>query len=208
MNPPVPKRIGIDLDNTIVNYDLPAQFFADQENLPNVFCLDDLRNRFKLEHVEKWQLFQSKIYCEGLSLAQPTENALAFLSKARDSNIDLYLVSHKTSFTPARFGGKDLRTPALEWLKRESVLPDLISGNNVYFCESQKEKVQTIGNLQLDWFVDDLREVLEHPDFPRQTFGWWFTPNKEPKHIPANRQLSHPECEDSFCNFKELMTYL
>lgn len=208
MIPPVPRRIGIDLDNTIVNYDAVAQFFADQESLPNVMCLDDLRKRFKVKHAEKWQLLQSKIYTEGLTLAQPTENALAFLSKARNSNVELYLVSHKTSFTPARFGGKDLRTPALEWLKRESVYPNLISGNNVYFCESQQEKIQTIVNLQLDWFVDDLREVLEHPKFPSQTFRWWFAPNDEPKRIPDDRDFIPSHCGGSFCNFEELMTYL
>ena len=41
-----------------------------------------------------------------------------------------------------------------------------LSETNVYFCETRKEKIEKIDELELDVFVDDLVEVFTEKDFP------------------------------------------
>lgn len=169
-------RIGIDLDNTLIDYSNGARYLADDEQIANVSSVSDLRDHFKHSENEKWQYLQARLYTDGLKYAMPAKGSLEFLSLARERRSELFIISHKTSTTPERYGAHDLRKPALHWLTRHEIVPQLMPVNQVLFCASQDEKVQKIRDLKLDWFVDDLREVLDHSHFPRQTVGWLYAP--------------------------------
>lgn len=171
-----PKRIGIDLDNTLIDYSEAALDLANEENLKGVSSAQDLRERFRESDNEKWQYLQARLYTDGLDNATPANGCIDFMARAREIGWQLYVVSHKTMTTPAKFGGRDMRKPAREWLGRVGITPGLIPENQVFFCSSQVEKVEKVGNLNLDWFIDDLKEVLAHPDFPENTLRWLYAP--------------------------------
>jgi hypothetical protein len=115
----------------------------------------------------EWQSFQSILYTDGLAFAQPAAGLHDFLNLCETLNVGVFIVSHKTSQTPVQFGARDLRAPALEWLLEHGIVPGYVQEEDVYFCSTRAEKVQTIATVGCDAFVDDLIEVLDHPDLPR-----------------------------------------
>jgi hypothetical protein len=66
--------------------------------------------------------------------------------------------------------GTNLRTAALSWLTQNEIFDRRygIDKANVYFEGTRDEKVARIKELGLDVFIDDLSEVLTHPDMPPQ----------------------------------------
>lgn len=174
MNHLKPKRIGLDLDNTLIDYADSAINLAAQEGFSNVQSVPDLRALCKESDNEKWQRLQAQLYTAGLDYATPADGSVAFLSKAKNQGAKLFIVSHKTSTTPPKFGARDLRKPAWEWLARWDIVPQYVPDDHVFFCHSQQDKVMKIRELNLDWFIDDLREVFENPGFPQHTTSWLY----------------------------------
>ena len=183
-------KIGIDLDNTIVDYALAARAFSAKHGHKRVESLSDLRFQFKNSDNEYWQFIQSWIYTRGLGSAKPSPGSLAFMEKVKLGGSELFIVSHKTERTSGQFGDQSLRTPALFWLEEQNVIPMLVEAHNVFFCETQEEKVKKIASLNLDWFIDDLLEVLVHPKFPLSTSGFWYQPSSPSTLTP--RKLGEP----------------
>lgn len=173
---PKPSRIGIDLDNTLVDYSEAARYLAREENIDDVSSVQELRQRFRESDDVKWQTIQARLYTEGLEYATPANGCIDFILSARGIGSQMYVVSHKTKTTSEEFGGRDLRGPARAWLVRAGITPGLIPENQIFFCNSQQEKVKKVADLNLDWFIDDLEEVLSHPDFPEDTFRWLYVP--------------------------------
>jgi hypothetical protein len=114
----------------------------------------------------KWQRFQALLYTDGLAFAQPAAGLSDFLNLCATLNVRVFIVSHKTATTPVQFGARDLRGPAQAWLMDRGIVPNHINLDDIYFCSTRVEKVQTIASLGCEAFVDDLIEVLEHPDLP------------------------------------------
>jgi hypothetical protein len=163
------SRIGLDLDNTAIDYTPAYRLIAEKIGLPKRLC-DRESIRPMLRNSEddsmEWQRFQSLLYTDGLAYAQPAAGLLDFLKLCATQNIQVCIVSHKTSQTPVQFGARDLRAPAVKWLMDYGIAPGFVSSEDVYFCRTRKEKVQTIAAIGCQVFVDDLIEVLRHPDLP------------------------------------------
>lgn len=174
-----PGRIGIDLDNTLIDYSDAARYLAWEENIADVASLSELRALYRESDNQKWQYFQARLYTDGLEYATPAIDSMAFMAEARELGAQLSIVSHKTLATPAKFGARDLRKPALDWLRRVKIIPEFITEDQVFFCTSQKDKIKKVSDLKLDWFIDDLREVLDNPDFPAHTVRWLYAPGSE-----------------------------
>lgn len=203
-----PKRIGIDLDNTLIDYSNSARNIAAEEGFSGVHSVSDLRVRFKESDNNRWQQFQALLYTDGLDYATPADGSKAFLSEAKNQGATLFIVSHKTSTTPPKYGARDLRAPASEWLAKWDIVPMSVPENHVFFCPTQQDKVMKIRELNLDWFIDDLREVFENPDFPERTTSWLYreTEPEEAKHgdIPSTKSKVRPEA----FNFVDLIAVL
>ena len=157
------NKIGLDLDNTIIDYSQSYTKVAEFLNL-------QLTNRNRIE-IKKfliespsndlaWQKFQSILYTKGLDYAVVSPGLFNFLRYCKLYKIEVYIVSHKTESTPKEFGNLDLRSPALNWLKHQEIVPDLIGLKNVLFCESRKMKIDLVNKINCDIFVDDLEEIL------------------------------------------------
>lgn len=165
----MPRRIGLDLDNTVIDYTPAYRALARDMGLPQQLGdRESIRQALRKseDDDEEWQRFQSHLYTAGLGYAMPAPGLRDFLQLCGLVGVSVVIISHKTKTTPERFGSLDLRAPASEWLSRQGIVPAHVPLAGVFFCENQDAKVRTITNLKCDLFVDDLIEVLHHPDMP------------------------------------------
>lgn len=163
------SRIGLDLDNTAIDYTPAYRIIAEKTGLPQGLSdRESIRRRLRKSDEDdmEWQHFQSLLYTDGLAIAQPATGLFDFLNMCSTLGIRIFIVSHKTSQTPVQFGARDLRAPAQEWLMKHGISPGLVRKEDVYFCSTREEKVRTIAAIDCQVFVDDLIEVLNHPDLP------------------------------------------
>lgn len=163
------NRIGLDLDNTVIDYNPAYRATAERMGLPPEFTdresIRPLLRRSEDDDLE-WQRFQALLYTDGLAFAEPAAGLSDFLDLCAELPVRVFIVSHKTATTPVQFGGHDLRGPAKAWLVEQGIVPNHISLNDIYFCSTRAKKVQKIASLGCQAFIDDLIEVLKHPDLP------------------------------------------
>lgn len=158
----VKKRIGFDLDNTLLdNKKLRTIFLGSigrsdiDENTP----IDDLRKMIKLED---YRDMQNLIYGELTLSAEAisgTKEVLAELEK----HFDLYIISRRKTKDYAR-----------QWLEMHF---NFLS-ENIHFVKEDKYKAGVAVELGLSFFVDDKIKVLENfPDsinkFLFDEFGYY-----------------------------------
>lgn len=174
-------RIGIDFDNTIICYD-------------NVFCdlaktwqlVDDnyqgtkreLRDHIRLlpEGDIIWQRMQGQTYGPLVCQAQMFEGFKEFVAACHaNPTIELFIVSHKTEFGHFDESKTNLRDAARAWMRSQQLF-DKIKEENVFFETTREEKIDRIKTLQCTHFIDDLVEVLEAPQFPRDIKRFLFQP--------------------------------
>ncbi|MGA0107168.1 MAG: hypothetical protein ACO3IR_07610, partial [Ilumatobacteraceae bacterium] len=161
-------RIGLDFDNTIANYDLAffkvAELLEIKTTATTKFEVKrDLLSRENGDFL--WQKVQGLTYGRYIHLAEIHSGLLEFIFQARSLGHQLYIVSHKTEFGHFDESFTPLRTAALTWLQIKRVvgeLPAQVKPNEVYFCQTQDEKISKINELNLDIFIDDLEEVFNN----------------------------------------------
>jgi len=164
-----PDKIGFDLDNTLIDYSVSARVYAEQLNIEEICDLASLRNALLARSDKDWQEAQAWIYTSGLKYATPGYGWSDLLIKLLRSKTDLYIVSHKTRFTPEQYGRIDLHYCARNWLEEAVNIHEIGEIKGVFFEPSRENKIEKISALDLDCFVDDLIEVLEDPKFPLRT---------------------------------------
>ena len=157
-------RIGLDLDNTLINY---------SKSYPAI--IKDLNSKTKLKkrseikqylkslddtNVEfEWRKFQSYLYTKGLEYAYPSFS-IKLLLRILNKSHDVFIVSHKTEFTSVEFGKQDLRMISTQWMKHHKLVPEYLALHNIHYCNSQEDKIFKINSLNLDVFIDDLGEII------------------------------------------------
>lgn len=158
-------RIGIDLDNTIVCYDglfhqvavrrglIPSGLATDKQAVRD-FLRNDGRN-------DDWTELQGLVYGEAMSEADPYVGFAEFAAAALRNDWTVLVISHRTR-QPYLGPPHDLHAAARAWLAANVMLPE----ENVFLEVSLEDKLQRIAEQRCDVFVDDLPELLLHPDFP------------------------------------------
>jgi hypothetical protein len=175
-------RIGVDFDNTIVSYDTLFHRVALERNLiPSGIPPSKLSVRDYLRQAGKedtWTEMQGYVYGARMDEAVAYPGAIDFFAWARSENIDLAIVSHKTRH-PFLGHPYDLHAAARRWVA--SILIDrpepLIDDVDVYFELTKEAKLARIGTLGLDFFIDDLPEILLADGFPDRTARILFDPD-------------------------------
>jgi hypothetical protein len=168
------KRIGIDFDNTLIDYDEVFRALACERGLvaPEFRGGKDALRRAVRglpAGEEKWQRLQGAVYGKGIGGAVMFDGADAFLHRARAEGHELLIVSHKTEyghFDPEQI---NLRNAALAWMRDKGFFEADGFGmmvENVRFAATRAEKLEQIGQLAITHFIDDLPEVLDDPAFP------------------------------------------
>lgn len=182
MKPNRRVHIGLDFDNTLIDYDgvfhqvaLEKGLIDEHVPVSKMAVRDSLRER---DQEDDWTELQGYVYGMRLSDAAPYQGVLDFLKKARAENMTVSIVSHKTRH-PYRGPRYDLHAAARKWI--ENGLCDnegaLVPMERVYFHETKPEKINRIGSEKCDVFVDDLPEILTASGFPESTRAILFDPS-------------------------------
>jgi len=168
-------RFGFDFDNTLVNYDIASRIWSKQNNIEHIFTLQDLKEFYRLrrDYQEDWKVVQEWLYTEGLNHASVNVGAWNLIEKLRSQNAELFIVSHKTPESAAK--KVDLIQPARKWIEENlSNVPEL-GANRIYFEATRKSKVKRIASLGLTHFVDDLLEVFQEENYPKNIKSFWLS---------------------------------
>jgi hypothetical protein len=167
-------RIGIDFDNTLVDYNHVFLDAAKRRGLIDTAfngskraVRDSIRSLPDGELA--WQRLQGYVYGAGIGGAAMFDCADFFLRSCREKGVDVFVISHKTRFghhDPMRV---DLRHAALDWMAGRG----FFCGNGfgipverVFFESSRAAKLERIGAVGCTHFIDDLEEVFGDPGFP------------------------------------------
>jgi len=175
-------RIGVDFDNTLVSYDAVFHHVALERDLipldlpaTKLAVRDHLREN-GLEDL--WTEMQGHVYGTRMEDVVPYPGALEFLTWMRARGFSLSIVSHKTRH-PVRGDRHDLHQAARGWITKWLVnqAQPLIHQSAAFFELTKTEKLARIGSLDLDWFIDDLPELLLAEEFPSGTSRILFRPD-------------------------------
>ncbi len=174
--------IGLDFDNTIVDYDRVFYHVARERNLvppetpPLKNAVRDCMRKAGIE--DEWTALQGYVYGCRMLDAECYPGVMDCLSAIRENGITIYIISHKTR-TPYLGPAYDLHQSARDFLKAKGFFDASIVGmppENVFFELTKAEKIKRIGLQQCDIFLDDLPEILTDPTFPDRTTRILFDP--------------------------------
>jgi hypothetical protein len=167
-------RIGIDFDNTLVDYDHVFRDAAKRQGLVDQAFQGskrELRDNIRLlaDGELAWQHLQGYVYGAGIANARMFDGADAFLRHCRAQGVCVFVISHKTRYghhDPMRV---DLRCAALDWMGAHGFFCRNgygIPAERVFFEDTRGAKLTRIGAVGCTHFIDDLEEVFRDPDFP------------------------------------------
>lgn len=167
-------RIGVDFDNTIVDYGnvfykvarelgwVPERVGKDKSSVKSYLQLN--------VSADKWTELQGMVYGKHILLAPPFKQLNSVILSLISKNHEIFIVSHKT-LNPYLGKKVNLHNAARTWINRYLMIGDskLINQENIFFEISILDKIRRIKSLNLDVFIDDLPEILSHAEFPAST---------------------------------------
>ena len=179
------KRIGIDLDNTILEYRAVFRAVALERNWVHADCPAE-KAAIKQQLIEvagdaregelRWQRLQAAVYGDQIHRARILDGFIEFIQTMRAGGDDLYIVSHKSE-TSHIDPTVNLREHAMATLEQRGFFTSEQQGGlgftpeKVFFESTRDAKVARIQYLRLGWFIDDMSLVLLHEQFPDTTQG-------------------------------------
>jgi len=170
-------HIGIDLDHTIIDY---RNQFAERAfslgyiDTSEILTKDGVKKKIKeLQNgEEKWGMLQAEVYSEGIFQAETMQGFSNFVYECRERQINLSVISHKSRSNPHDQQNRDLKKPALDWMKSHNFFEKRGLGfslHQVFFADTVEDKLARVKVLNCTHFIDDLFKVLTHPLFPNST---------------------------------------
>lgn len=163
-------RIGLDLDNTIIDYHELFYALAVEQGwmpagaaLPKSEVRDTLRGQPDGETT--WRRLQAMVYGERILDARLASGAREFICRCVVLGIEVYVVSHKTQF-PSGGEDIDLHEAARAFLLHHQIAPGTIPLSRVFFEPTRTAKAARLEVLGCTHFVDDLPEMFAHETFP------------------------------------------
>jgi hypothetical protein len=181
-------RIGLDFDNTIVNYDRAFHLVAREGgHIPADLPRSKLKVRDFLRNADKedvWTEMQGYVYGARMSDAAPYPGAVEFMRWAKDAGHDLRIISHKTQY-PYLGGKYDLHRSARDWVERvlQTDGAPLLEPQQVYFEMTKEAKLRRVEEQGCELFIDDLPEILLAPEFPRSARAILFDPERHHRDV-------------------------
>ena len=158
--------IGIDFDNTIINYD---KVFGSVALETQIISNTNLKSKLDVKtslissgNEEAWTKLQGIVYGSHIMRAEPYENFSDAFVSLLNAGHKLKIISHKTQYP---FIGEqvNLRTAAMMWLTEKEVVGTgnkKIPKSDVFFCDTIVDKVAMQKKQGCDVFIDDLPKVL------------------------------------------------
>ena len=176
-------HIGMDFDNTIVNYDEVFYKYALVEKLIPVnmtVSKNQIRDYIRKlpEGNDVWTRLQGLVYGERMNETVFEKGADKFIRKCRRENIKLSIISHKTEFD-ASGRGINLREPAMKWMRDNKFFADKGLGfreGDVFFESTREAKIARITKRGCTHFIDDLLDVFKEETFPSGVVKMYYNP--------------------------------
>ena len=189
-------RVGIDIDNTIICYD---GVFA---NVARMLGHDidagsskaETKDWFhSREMYDEFTELQGLIYGTYLGHASLYDGFKTFLNQANRIGCTVFIVSHKTQY-PLIGSKVDLHEAASMFLSEQGIIKSGSSGfvpsDQLFYETSLDDKIEKISDLQLDYFIDDLSDVIDHDNFPESTHAIQFVPGTSSEFTRASTRLN------------------
>lgn len=174
--------VGLDFDNTIVCYDRLFHRLARERGLiPDGVPATKGAVRDHLRAVGKepaWTEMQGEGYGPRISDAEPFPGVKSFLAGCKAAGVQVAIVSHKTKH-PYLGPPHDLHAAAHTFLTAHGFTDTAVTGltrDSVHLELTKQAKLDRIGKLGCDVFVDDLPEFLAEPSFPPRPWKILFDP--------------------------------
>lgn len=168
-------KIGIDFDNTIIDYgDLFHKYAMQKFNMPSSVPHD--KNAVKSYFISlhdgntMWTELQGIIYGERILEATMFEGLDHFLRHCKKEGVSVSIISHKSEY-PALGPKNNLRLAAKKWLQLNGFFDKSCYGlteASVFFESTIYFKVMRIGMENCTFFVDDLKDIFDETDFPSE----------------------------------------
>ncbi|MGB0908721.1 MAG: hypothetical protein ACPGYT_00020 [Nitrospirales bacterium] len=181
--------IGIDLDNTIINYDELFYQLACERGFIDTYtphCKREIRDRVRSRSTgdDDWWNLQVTVYGERILEAVPSAGVLQFFERANARSIPIFIISHKTQHPSKKKTDIDFRKAAWTWLRAQKIIGDhkwSIPHAHVFFEDTRELKVKRIVRQKCTCFIDDLHETFCEPHFPDGVEQLWFHPGGDAK---------------------------
>lgn len=168
-------RIGVDFDNTIANYDGVFHRAALEQGLIPATLgsgKNDVRDFLNGSgRKDEFTALQGYVYGSRMDLVAPYAGVAEFFVAARKAGHEIFVVSHKTK-TPILGPAYDMHAAARGFLSAQQ----LVAENLAHFEETKDAKMARATALNVDVFIDDLPEILEHPGMPKGARAILFDP--------------------------------
>lgn len=160
-------KLGLDFDNTLIDYDDVFYKIACQKDLiPK--CID--RNKASVRKYlvsenreEEFILLQGEVYGSKILEAKKSEGMFETLNLLKNNGVELIIVSHKTKYPYA--GEKyNLHNAAKNWLVKNKFFDNnylAMDKKNVFFEVTKEKKINRIHQLKISFFIDDLESILQ-----------------------------------------------
>jgi hypothetical protein len=181
----LPAHLGLDLDNTIIDYEHVFGGVAVALGLLSAAEAGGGKAAVKAAlragraGETGWMRVQGKVYGRNIGEARPYPGAIDVLRALAAKGVRLSIVSHKTQLGHFDEDAVDLWDAARFWLgERGIVAPGVVHPEDVHFLTTREAKLARIAGIGCTAFVDDLPEVLLHPDFPSGVRPVWFAHDK------------------------------
>ncbi len=164
-------HIGIDFDNTIINYDGVFHRVAlERKVVPLTIEPTKLAVRDWLRSMDKeeiWTEMQGYVYGARMADAEVYPGVYEFLRWARSERICISIISQKTK-KPFRGPGYDLHKSAQMWIEEnlQDETGPLVALKSVYLETTKEKKWTRIASTAATHFIDDLPEILIADAFP------------------------------------------
>ena len=180
------KTIGIDFDNTIINYNLVFYKIALKKKLINK-NINKNKSSVKeyLLHNNKyneWVKLQGEVYSKYLDQAAIYPYCLGVIRQLVSKGYRVVIISHKTKFP---YVGKkvNLHKPAFLWIKNKIIKKINFKKKQIFFCSSKLKKINEIKRQKCFLFIDDLEEIFLNKNFPKNCSQILFNNKKQSNKI-------------------------
>ena len=171
------KKIGIDLDNTIINYENSFKRYLKANkikfNKTDKFKVKELIKKNK--KIVSWTKTQEEIYGKYIIYAKKFKFYNLFENFALRNKFKLYIISHKTHYS--EYSQKyDLHKVSNLWLKKNLK----VKNYNIFFLNSIKAKLNKIKDINPNFYIDDLDKILKSKKLPKKIKKIYFSNKKLP----------------------------
>jgi hypothetical protein len=199
--------LGIDLDNTIVDYDALVWEVASQRGLigpDHAHSKKAVRDSIQRlpEGDLHWRRVQAVVYGDRMREARLMPGVGDLMLTCKRQAIPVYIISHKTEFSNLGESDANFHAAALAWLESFGFFDANVFGlerGNVSFHDTREEKIRRIETSRVTHFVDDLDALFHAPLFPSAVVRIHFAPHG---------QLSDDPMIHSFASWGEIAEYL